>query len=442
MQARLLLISALILTSCQEKTYDKIKDYLETIDIVDTHEHIQLPGDSADFYLLNNISYFSSDIISSGSPAFEILSDQEFDPEKLWDKFGKYYNYSRATSYHKQLMNTLKILYGYEKPYLKKEDIQQLYDRMVFNNYRNYSEWFGSVYKRGHFMTMILDQYWDHFNTEIDTSYFKLVCNINTCVLLAGEAAESKKITTEKGLLKLLNSNELPVFSLDAYLKVVDSVLSIFKERGAVCLKNTLAYSRTLYFEDVTFDEAASLYSRKGPLNAGERKKIEDFVFHHIVQKSIEMNLPIQIHTGYLAGNNSQIDNGQPMKLLNVLLKYPRARFSLFHGGYPWTGDFAAIGKNFTNVYLDLVWLPQLSTTAAIKALHEILDAMPYNKIMWGGDVSRMDDSIGSLELAKEVVATVLSERIDKGWMTNEMAREIAKAIFRDNAIEFFKLKI
>lgn len=440
MKTGLLLIPAIILTSCQEKTYDKIRAYLETIEIVDTHEHLQLPGDSADFYFLDKISYFSSDIISSGSPGYEILRKEKFDPEKLWDKFGKHYNSSRATSYHEQFMNTLRILYGYNKPYLVKEDIKPLYDRMLKNNYQNYDKWFDEVYKKGKFRTMILDQYWDHFNTDIDTKYFNLVCNINTCVLLAGEAAEQKKINSEKGLLKLLGKEELPSQTIDDYLAIVDSVLNIFKRKGAVCLKNTLAYSRTLYFEDVKYEEAASLYSEKGPLNEAGRKKIEDFVFHHIVQKSIDLDLPIQIHTGYLAGNNSQLDNGQPMKLLNILLKYPRARFSLFHGGYPWTGDFAALGKNFTNVHLDLVWLPQISKTEAISTLHEIIDAVPYNKIMWGGDVSWIDDSIGSLELAKEVVATVLSERVDRGWMTMDVALDIAKCIFSDNAVNFFRL--
>jgi hypothetical protein len=38
-------------------------------------------------------------------------------------------------------------------------------------------------------------------------------------------------------------------------------------------------------------------------------------------------------------------------------------------------------------------------------------------------------------------VATVLSERVDKGWMTEEMAMEIALRIFRDNAMEVYKLE-
>ncbi len=432
----------ILFAGCNNSSYERIKSYIDGLDIVDSHEHIQHPGDSAHFTIFNNVSYFPSDMVSSGARFPGEQESGKPDPDSLWGKFAEYYNFSRATSYHDQFMNSLRILYGYKKPFLVKDDIRQLYNQMIINNFRNYPQWFEYVFHKGRFKTMILDQYWDHFNTDIDTSYFRLVCNINTLVLLAGEAAEEKKINSEKGLLKLLNANELQATNLDEYLSIVDSVLQIFKNRGAVCLKNTLAYSRTLDFEDVPYTEASEVYSKKVPLNPSEKKKIEDFVFHHIVKQSIKLDLPIQIHTGYLAGNNSRLDNGQPMKLLNILLKYPQARFSLFHGGFPWTGDFAAIGKNFTNVYLDLVWLPQISKTEAVRSLHEILDAVPYNKIMWGGDVSWIDDSVGSLELAKEVVATVLSERIDKGWMSEEIAKEIAKRIFTDNAIEFFRLKM
>jgi hypothetical protein len=104
-------------------------------------------------------------------------------------------------------------------------------------------------------------------------------------------------------------------------------------------------------------------------------------------------------------------------------------------------GEFAALGKMFPNVYLDLVWLPQISRETAIYGLDQILDCVPYNKIFWGGDCHSIEESVGSLEFAKDVVATVLSKRIERGFMTEELAKEIASAIFRDNAIRFFDMK-
>lgn len=48
---------------------------------------------------------------------------------------------------------------------------------------------------------------------------------------------------------------------------------------------------------------------------------------------------------------------------------------------------------------------------------------------------------LGSLELAKSVVAETLTKRIERGLLTEELAFDIAKRIFRTNAIEVFQLK-
>ena len=113
----------------------------------------------------------------------------------------------------------------------------------------------------------------------------------------------------------------------------------------------------------------------------------------------------------------------------------------LFHGGYPWTGEYGAFGKMFPNVYLDLVWLPQISRERAVQALDEMLDLVPYNKFFWGGDCAFIEESAGSLEFGRSVVAEVLDRRIARGLLTEELAREIIRAIFRENAIEVFALE-
>jgi predicted TIM-barrel fold metal-dependent hydrolase len=212
--------------------------------------------------------------------------------------------------------------------------------------------------------------------------------------------------------------------------------------KKAICLKNSQAYSRTLYYENVPVEEARALFDKPSSrLTPAEAKKIEDFMFHWIIQKAIEYDLPIQIHTGYLAGNGNVLDNGQPIKLNNLFLKYPEAKFVLFHGGFPWTDEYAALGKMFPNVYLDMVWLPQISREKAVYALDVMFDCVPYNKFFWGGDCGLIEESVGSLEFAKDVVSEVLANRIKKGLLKEDVAFEIVDRIFRENAIEVFKLK-
>ncbi|MBA7556761.1 hypothetical protein ES705_49480 [subsurface metagenome] len=66
---------------------------------------------------------------------------------------------------------------------------------------------------------------------------------------------------------------------------------------------------------------------------------------------------------------------------------------------------------------------------------------MPYNKIFWGGDCLLIEESVGSLQIGKEVVSQVLAERLNKGLITEDIAYDIALKIFRENAINVFKLR-
>lgn len=95
----------------------------------------------------------------------------------------------------------------------------------------------------------------------------------------------------------------------------------------------------------------------------------------------------------------------------------------------------------FPNVTLDLVWLPEISREAAVIALDEMLDTVPYNKLFWGGDCGFIEESVGSLEFGKDIVAQVLAARVERGLMTDVVARDVALKIFRQNAIDFFKLE-
>jgi hypothetical protein len=229
---------------------------------------------------------------------------------------------------------------------------------------------------------------------------------------------------------------------LDDYLTYCDHLIKKnIVENKVVCIKNLLTYSRTLFYEDVSYEEACDLFAGKSDqLNPSEVKKLEDYMFSWIIGKATEYDLPVQIHTGYFADNGNTLENGYPLKLNNLFLKYPDAKFILFHGSFPWTGEFTALGKMFPNVYLDLVWLPQISREEAVNSLDVMLDCVPYNKFFWGGDCKFIEGSAGALELGKDVVAEVLARRMKRGVLTEDEAKEIIDGIFRQNAVRVFNL--
>ena len=169
--------------------------------------------------------------------------------------------------------------------------------------------------------------------------------------------------------------------TLDEYLTVLDKLFLEAKDQGAVCLKTTLAYQRTLRFENVPQERAEAAFGKRAAaLSAEEIKDFEDFIMWRLCELSQRYELPFQIHTG-----QARIQGSNPMLLVDMIEAHPGTNFILFHGGYPWVDDMAVIlQKSASHVWVDSCWLPMLSYSTAKRAFHEWLDAFPSNRIMWG----------------------------------------------------------
>lgn len=411
-------------------TYDRLKEYIDSIKVIDTHEHQQMRK-ASNFYQILSHSYLAWDING--------LDENLIDTGKLdeqWDKCGKSMDNNRCTTFYDQFRRGFRILYGFKDPYFTKENIRVLSNKIA-ENYTHQEQWYDEAFKKAGFDVMLLDQWWDTFNMDIDTRYFALVFRINTLVMAVSGRPENIHYATAQ-FYKLAEKAGFKIKTLDDYLAFCDYLIKQNLKHNVVALKNSLSYVRTLQYENIPYEKAKTLFTIPTEKRSDDEKRaLEDFMFHWIIKKSIEYDLPIQIHTGY---GPDILENSRPTKLNNLFLLYPKAKFILFHGGYPWTGEYVALAKRFNNVYLDLVWLPQISREAAIYTIKEMLDCVPYNKIFWGGDCHFIEESAGALDIGREIITQVLAERVDKGLMTEETAFDVALKIFRENAIEVFKL--
>jgi hypothetical protein len=440
----------LIFSRCnfkENEVYLRLRKHADQIKVINTHEHQRRPEEWGGnhhfrFYHLMALSaYLISDLNSAGANGYDFNKLDSLSLDELWVLYGKYLDFSRNTSYYGQFAKGFQKLYDFNNLFFTRENLGIL-SAQIEKNYKDYNSWFDKAFHKAEFQLMFNDQFWNRYNTDIDERYYALVFPINSLISFSSQKPGKGTELKSASIYKEAEREGYEISTLDDYLKFCDHLFKKNVEKKAVCLKNSQAYSRTLYYEDVPYDEAQILFDKSSiQLIPIEAKKLQDFMFHWIIQKSIQYDLPIQIHTGYLSGNGNVLDNGEPIKLNNLFLKYPKAKFILFHGGFPWTGECAALGKMFPNVYLDLVWLPQISREEAIYTLDVMLDCVPYNKFFWGGDCQLIEESVGSLEFGKDVVAEVLSKRVKRGLLTEELALKIADRIFRENAIEVFSLE-
>jgi uncharacterized protein len=445
-----LVFSSAFLINCKnnrQDVYDRLMKHANSIKIIDTHEHQRKPSDynvrKYSFYSLMMQDYLGADLVSAGSPGinYEIINNNSLDT--LWNKYGKFLNYSMNTSYYESVKTGLRLLYDFKGSVFTRENIKSVSEQIA-EKHKNYDKWFNDGFNKANYEIMFLDQYWDRFNCKIDTSHFALDFNIRNIVMEIsnGPQKNSKGEPPEDGYYQAAKKENYTINTLDDYLTFADYLFQKNIKYKAVTVKSTLAYDRSLDYEDVPYEKAVNLFKSAPSISKTDKKALEDFMFHWIIKKSIQYNLPIQIHTGYFAGNGNTLKNGDPINLNNLFLRYPKAKFVLLHGGYPSAEEYILMGKMFPNVYLDLVWLPQISKQAAIRTFNEMFGCVPYNKIFCGaGDTRFIEGAVGALELGKEVIIQVLTERITEGSISEEVAYDVINRIFRTNAIDVYNLK-
>lgn len=399
----------------------------DAMPIFDTHEHIERDQQgkyygSDLFDLVKNTFYLWADLVSSGMPAEPWRTDAD-DDEKKWQILRQYLPNVVASGYYRGIIRGLRAIHGFEGEIIDDSNWRSLNER-IRAAYLD-PQWTVKVLReKTHIRWAINDV--DGFN--MDRSLF--LPSLKFDYLLRGGTAGGRQ------QIRQMDGEAFSHF--DDYMQFLDRKLTEFKKKGAVALKTVTPYYRGFDYDEVPEDEARRVFRVTGDPPPKEKKTVEDFVFHFVVRKAIELNLPIQVHTGLLAWNTTYLPYCNPTQLNTLFLRYPECRFILFHGGYPFADELGVLVKTFPNVFLDLCWLPWISLQLTKRFLHIWLEIVPSNKFMWGGDAHRAECVHGHWLLAQQAVTEVLSEKVKDGALDRQTAGRIAQGIFCNNAQSLF----
>ncbi len=220
--------------------------------------------------------------------------------------------------------------------------------------------------------------------------------------------------------------------TLDDYVALMRDTVRERHAAGLVAaLKCAEAYNRGLDLAEDDREAAEAVFGKSPSLVSAEAKRLfSNYIFHRCCELAVELEVPFQIHTGLanLAGSN-------PMQLIPILERYPQARFVLFHTGYPWTAEAAGLAHNYANVLSSLTWTATICTSAAIRALHDLIDvSCSINRITWGSDCWVPEESLGAQLAWRHIVAKVLTERFeDRRLRANDVSVLARKLLFENN---------
>ena len=418
----------------QTDIYRRIRAAIDAVPAIDTHDHLrpfeQIPNmdntDRGKGMTLRGIwqgSYYTW--IHPLTPWPEGGTFDEW-----WNKAKPDFQNARATSFYRYVLPAFRDLYNVDFETMSDAEARQLNDR-IFDNYRD-QQWLQQVVtERANIELMFIDPYWARFKFERAYTFAVAVLNVTTTVD-GFHASEFKNQFDSPYWFAEQQGKQ--VTSLEEYLAAIESVFAKAVESDAVCLKTTLAYLRTLDFENVPRERAEKAFGRmRSELTSAEIKDFQDFIMWRLCELSAKYDLPFQIHTG-----QARIQGSNPMLLVDLIAANPKTKFVLFHGGFPWVGETGVIAMRHKNVWIDSVWLPQLSYTMAKRAYQEWLEVMPSDRIMWGADTIQAEGIYAATVWTRQCLSEALAEKVQRGELREEHAVRIGQQVMRDNALKLF----
>ncbi len=418
------------------KYYEELQSWISQLEIVDTHEHLPhsetawKPSDVLAEYLIH---YFSCDLVSAGLPEAKLdwVRDPEVPLMDRWLAIEPFWDAARHTGYGRSLTLAAKGLYGIED--ITRDTIEPLNAAFL-----------AAAQKGGHFNYVLKEK--SKIKVSLldahlgcDRTFFRSVYQMAD-FLFPSHIRDLRRIGDQFGIT---------ISSIRDWKAAAELKLDQVMDQGAVALKLTMAYARSLRFDKVTEHEAELEFNRlfadchlpdwRPETYLG--KAFQDHMMHHILKLADERGLAAQVHTGLQEGNGNFVYDSDPALLTNLFVEYSNIKFDIFHMGYPYQQVLSALAKNFRNVFIDMCWAHIISPQASVDALVEWLDAVPANKISaFGGDYCFVDGVYGHQLLARQNVAKALAIKVDQGVFDVERAKEIAQWLFIENPTRVFDL--
>jgi len=421
------------------RCYPALREYVETLPIIDCHDHTEVCGPKyIDALQAMSTGYFESDLHSASSDAeIAAIIDSSKPIEERWPLFERAWKRTCHTGYAEVTRRVLKHFYGEDEVSLAaaqriQDRILDLEDEAVFED----------ILEEAHIVARIED-IWPDVNKVVDGT-LKMSPRGYLTISLPGRHAIRSYDEVQAQMTPL----GLCVTSLDEYLDGCRRLFAIYKDFGAVAFKDQSAYTRRLDYGNPTKAEAEAVFNRsmQDPrYSAGypnEIRPLDDYLFHCFMRMARDMELPVQIHTGHMAGIRNDIAKTNAVYLTRVIELHRDVQFDLFHANWPYGGEFLYLAKNFPNVSLDFCWANIIDPIYCQNLYKQVISSVPHGKVHgFGSDyLGGADRAWAHASIARDNIAIALADLAEMDYFGIDDAKQVAYDWLFANPNAFFKL--
>ncbi len=436
------------------KDYRALVEHVAQLPVIDTHDHADTRIAIKDILRYFTAGYFSHDLLAASSDADVALINDDTRPlMERWPTFEAAYRRAKYTGYGLHVRMALKKWAGTDA--VSRETIEMLQRKLPdFSDPRVYD----AFYDDAHIVARIVNIRPPDLTLVMKGSYRPRLPKQYMVIPLP----EFHRITTRQvappldiywyrgeGIPSLEKTGTSAITSLDEYLHRCRELFEAFKRNGAVAFKDQSAYSRSLAFSNPTRHEAEVVFNRiladprYGAEYDPQSNPLSDFLMHEFLRMARDMELPVQMHTGHMAGGRNDVTRANAAGLRSLIEIHRDVQFDLFHANWPYSSDILFLAKSYPNVAINFCWAYIIDPIYCRNTLVQAVSSVPHGKIHgFGSDVGgdQPDKAWAHCRIAVETIAAALADLVDMDYIGIDDAKQIAADWLFHNPNRFFKL--
>lgn len=423
--------------------YEELRDYMESVPVIDCHDHTDVCGPKLDDPIVVVVrGYFPSDLQSAATGGeMEVIQDSKRPLEERWSALETVWRRTCHTGYAQVTRLVLKRFYDEDE--LTLDALKRMAAKMPdLSDEATNDEILAEANIAARLENVQREPQTD-VRAILDGS-LKLSPRGRLVIPLPG----FHRVLSHDAVQGIGTAVGRHVTCLDEYLEVCREIFKAYKKFGAVAFKDQSAYTRTLEYGNPPRAEAEAVFNwfmedpRRSASYPDGHRPLDDFLFHEFMRMARDLDLPVQIHTGHMAGIRNDIVKTNAAGLTHVLELHRDVRFDLFHANWPYSGELIYLAKNFPNVAIDFCWANIIDPIYCQNMFKQALSSVPHAKVHgygsdYGGSVDR---AWAHARIARDNIAIALSDMVAIEYLGLDEAKEVARAWLFNNANEFFRL--
>ncbi len=429
------------------KSFEEILSYCCELPIIDCHDHsTRLGPNYTDPIQVIIGEYFLSDLASATSESIaHHLLDSTTPWQERWPLLEQAWSLAGHTGFAQVTRRVLKKFYDEDEvTFAALERIEKkllnLDDRDTFDE----------ILEEANIVIRLLDV-WPDTRQVLDGTY-----QLTPRGRLVIPLPAYHQIKSYQNVQELTAPVNITVTNLDEYLGACFEIFKGYKDFGAVAFKDQSGYSRALIYDNPPRAEAEKIFNwiMADPLRSVSypdgAAPLDDFLFHSFLRMARDLELPVQIHTGHLAGLYGDVRNANAIHLTSLLMLHRDVQFDLFHANWPFSGELLFLGKAYPNVALNFCWTNIIDPIYCQDLFRQVISSVPHGKIhAFGSDFGGfgyppgggyVDRAWAHLQIARENIAIALSDMVEIDYINVEDAKQIARAWLFENPNRFYRL--